>query len=163
VPEEPRSVRAQLPPQVEDLVASFRDPFTQIDFLRLIVDGGVLQPVLVDAATATRMVRPYTWLLDRVGAEGIKLTSAGYLPPVHVEAAVAELGVRAGPSVTARNWSGGTRVLRRWRRTWCWCAWARWSRTGTAPGRTGRPPTARCSPAPPCAPGRQPPDADRRP
>ena len=39
------------------------------------------------------MVYPYTWLLDRVGDEGIKLTSAGYLPPAHVEAAVAELGL----------------------------------------------------------------------
>jgi hypothetical protein len=45
------------------------------------------------------MVRPYAWLLDRVGAEGIKLTSAGYLPPVHVEAAVAELGL-------AEEWYG---------------------------------------------------------
>jgi hypothetical protein len=42
------------------------------------------------------MVRPYAWLLDRVGAEGIKLTSAGYLPPVHVEAAVAGLGLAEG-------------------------------------------------------------------
>jgi hypothetical protein len=99
VPEEFRSVRAQLPPQVEDLVAAFRDPFTQIEFLRLIVDGGVLEPVLVDAATAARMVRPYAWLLDRVGVDGIKLTSAGYLPPVHVEAAVAELGL-------AEEWVG---------------------------------------------------------
>lgn len=31
------------------------------------------------------LVRPYTWLLDRVGDDGIKLTGAGYLPPVHVE------------------------------------------------------------------------------
>jgi hypothetical protein len=99
VPEEFRSVRAQLPSQVEDLVAAFRDPFTQIEFLRLIVDGGVLEPVLVDAATAARMVRPYAWLLDRVGVDGIKLTSAGYLPPVHVEAAVAELGL-------AEEWYG---------------------------------------------------------
>ena len=45
----------------------------------------------VDAETVTRMVRPYSWLLDHVGAEGIKLTGAGYLPPVHVEAAVAAL------------------------------------------------------------------------
>ena len=37
------------------------------------------------------MVRPYSWLLDRVGTEGIKLTGAGYLPPVHVEAAMAAL------------------------------------------------------------------------
>ena len=46
----------------------------------------------MDAETAARMVRPYSWFLDRVGPEGIKLTSAGYLPPVHVAAAVAELG-----------------------------------------------------------------------
>jgi hypothetical protein len=39
------------------------------------------------------MVGPYAWLLDRVGDDGIKLTSAGYLPPLHVEAAVAELGL----------------------------------------------------------------------
>ena len=39
------------------------------------------------------MVHPYTWLLDCVGDDGIKLTSAGYLPPAHVEAAVAELSL----------------------------------------------------------------------
>jgi hypothetical protein len=39
------------------------------------------------------MIRPYTWLLDRVGDDGITLTAAGYLPPVHVEAAMAELGM----------------------------------------------------------------------
>jgi hypothetical protein len=99
VSDEFRSVRAELPLQVEELVAKFRSPFTQIEFLRLLVDGGVLEPVLVDAATATRMVHPYNWLLDRVGAEGIKLTSAGYLPPVHVEAIVAELGL-------AEEWIG---------------------------------------------------------
>ena len=49
------------------------------------------EPVLVDAETAVRMVRPYSWLLDHVGAEGIKLTGAGYLPPAHVEAATAAL------------------------------------------------------------------------
>jgi hypothetical protein len=39
------------------------------------------------------MVRPYTWLLERVGDDGIKLTGAGYLPPAHVEAAMTELGL----------------------------------------------------------------------
>jgi hypothetical protein len=53
-------------------------------------------PVQVDVATATRMVRPYVWLLDRVGSAGIKLTSAGYLPPAHVAAAFAELGMEEG-------------------------------------------------------------------
>jgi hypothetical protein len=50
-------------------------------------------PVQVDVAVATRMVRPYVWLLDRVGSAGIRLTSAGYLPPAHVAAAFAELGM----------------------------------------------------------------------
>jgi hypothetical protein len=89
------SVRDQLPPPVEELVSAFRSPITQIEFLYLIHEAGILRPVLVDAEVATRMVRPYAWLLDQVGAEGIKLTSAGYLPPVHVEAAVAELGLAA--------------------------------------------------------------------
>jgi hypothetical protein len=102
VPDEFRSVRAQLPPQVEDLVAAFRDPFTQIEFLRLIADSGILRPALVDAATAAQTVRPYVWLLDRVGVDGIKLTSAGYLPPAHVEAAVAELGL-AGEWIGSYN------------------------------------------------------------
>ena len=39
------------------------------------------------------MVRPYAWVLDRVGDEGIRLTGAGYLPPAHVEAAATELGL----------------------------------------------------------------------
>jgi len=33
----------------------------------------------------------YTWMLQRVGDDGIKLTQAGYLPPAHVEAAFGEL------------------------------------------------------------------------
>lgn len=45
------------------------------------------------------MVRPYAWLLDRVGDDGIRLTAAGYLPPAHVETAVAELGL-------LENWMG---------------------------------------------------------
>jgi hypothetical protein len=39
------------------------------------------------------------WFLDRVGTEGIKLTSAGYLPLPEVEAAVAELDL-------AEEWYG---------------------------------------------------------
>ena len=98
MPGEFRSVRAELPPQVEDLVARFRDPFTQIEFLRVLLDGKVAGPDAdnapsVDNATAAKMVHPYAWLLDRVGTKGIKLTSAGYLPPSHVEAIVAELGM----------------------------------------------------------------------
>jgi hypothetical protein len=59
----------------------------------LIRDARLDQPVLVDAETAARMVHPYAWLLNHVGDGGIKLTSAGYLPPVHVEAVMTELSL----------------------------------------------------------------------
>ena len=51
------------------------------------------ESVEVNVETAAAMTRRFTWLLSRVGDEGIKLTAAGYLPPVHVEAAMAELGM----------------------------------------------------------------------
>ena len=60
---------------------------------RLIDCADLAAPVLVEAAVAAAMVRPYSWLLDRVGDAGIKLTAAGYLPPADVEAAVSELGL----------------------------------------------------------------------
>ena len=84
-------MRAELPPEVVELVDAFRNPITQIEFLYLLHNAKILDPVLIDVETAARMVRPYSWFLDRVGPEGIKLTSAGYLPPPDVEAAVAEL------------------------------------------------------------------------
>lgn len=86
-------MRAELPAQVIELVDAFRNPLMQIEVLSLLHDAGLLEPVLVDAETAARMVRPYTWFLDRAGTEGIKLTSAGYLPPADVEALSAELGL----------------------------------------------------------------------
>ena len=49
----------------------------------------------VDPATAARMVRPYSWLLDRVGDDGIKLTDAGHLPPAEVAAVIDELNLDA--------------------------------------------------------------------
>ena len=59
----------------------------------MIAGAGLDEPIEIDADTAAQMVAPYTWLLNRVGADGIKLTSAGYLPPAEVEAAMAELGL----------------------------------------------------------------------
>lgn len=52
---------------------------------------GMQEPVLIDLDAATTAVRPYAWLIDRVGDDGIKLTTAGCLPPVHIEAAFTEL------------------------------------------------------------------------
>ncbi len=86
-------MREELPAQVVQLVDAFRNPLKQIELLYLLAEARILEPVLVDAETAARMVRPYAWFLDRAGSEGIKLTSAGYLPPPDVEAAAAELGL----------------------------------------------------------------------
>jgi hypothetical protein len=63
-----------------ELVDAFRSPITQIEFLYLLANAKILDPVRIDAGTAARMVQPYEWFLDRIGTEGIKLTSAGYLP-----------------------------------------------------------------------------------
>jgi hypothetical protein len=79
------------PEPVGELVTATGYPAARRELRRMLDAAGLDQPVLIDAETAARMVRPYSWLLDRVGADGIKLTGAGYLPPVHVEAAVAEL------------------------------------------------------------------------
>ncbi|MGI5129581.1 plasmid pRiA4b ORF-3 family protein [Pseudonocardia sp. CA-107938] len=42
---------------------------------------------------AAEAVRPFLWLLDRVGTDGITLTGAGYLPPAQVEAFADALGI----------------------------------------------------------------------
>jgi Plasmid pRiA4b ORF-3-like protein len=81
-----------LPEPVGELVAAIRYPAARRELRRMLDAACLDQPVLIDAKTAAQMVRPYSWLLDRVG-DGIKLTGAGYLPPAHVEAAVAELGL----------------------------------------------------------------------
>lgn len=74
-----------------------RDRLTQ-----LITAARLDVPITIDPETAKAMVQPYCWLLQRVGPNGIKLTKAGFLPPIHVKAAVDELGVD--------NWIGaGTR------------------------------------------------------
>lgn len=88
-----------LPGPVADLVGAVRTASERQLLLRLIGAASLDQPVLIEAASAARMVRPYSWLLDRVGDEGIKLTGAGYLPPAHVAAATAELGL-------GREWIG---------------------------------------------------------
>ncbi len=44
----------------------------------------------IEVATASRMVRPFTVLLDTIG-DGVKLTAAGYLPPAVVQTIFDEL------------------------------------------------------------------------
>ena len=82
-----------LPGPLGGLLLAIRSTTHRRLFQRMIVDADLDASVEIDADTAAQMVSPYRWLLDRVGDDGIKLTGAGYLPPVHVEAAMAELGL----------------------------------------------------------------------
>jgi hypothetical protein len=81
-----------IPEPLEELVGAIRAT-TERRQLRQLIGDALATPPRVDADSAARMVRPYSWLLDRVGADGITLTTAGYLPPAHVAAAVADLGL----------------------------------------------------------------------
>lgn len=87
---------ASLPPRLAELVSLIPGLRT---LRELLAAAGLTDAVEIDPATAARMVRPYAWLLNRVGTGGIRLTSAGYLPPVHVAAAFADLGL-------AEEWIG---------------------------------------------------------
>lgn len=53
---------------------------------------GMLAPVVVDVDTAARVIRPFAWLMETVGADGLALTSAGWMPPATVLAGMTELG-----------------------------------------------------------------------
>jgi Plasmid pRiA4b ORF-3-like protein len=68
------------PQPLSELVRAARTTAGKRELRQLMSEARLDQPVLVSAATASRMARPYTWLLDRVGDDGIKLTGAGYLP-----------------------------------------------------------------------------------
>ena len=94
-------------------LSAVRDGYARRE-LRWLIGAALAGPPDIDTVTAARMVRPYTWVLDRVGDEGIRLTGAGYLPPAHVEAAATELGL-------LEDWIGkGTGKARRCR--CCTCA-----------------------------------------
>jgi hypothetical protein len=95
----PARSAGRLPEPLADLVHAIKDSREQIRLRKLIDAAALDEPAVIDPDAAARMVRPYTWLLDRVGEDGITLTGAGYLPPAHVEAAVAELGM-------AEEWIG---------------------------------------------------------
>ncbi len=81
-----------LPGPLEELLSAVRDGYARRE-LRWLIGAALAGKPDIDTVTAARMVRPYTWVLDRVGDEGIRLTGAGYLPPAHVEAAATELGL----------------------------------------------------------------------
>ncbi|MGW9627205.1 plasmid pRiA4b ORF-3 family protein [Microbacterium sp. NPDC055521] len=52
-----------------------------------------LEPLEFDDETAARIVRPFTWLMEAVGPDGLALTAAGWMPPATVLAGMTELGL----------------------------------------------------------------------
>ncbi len=66
-------------------------PGPQVEFGQYLETAALDRPVLIEAAEAEETVRPYQWLLRRVGPTGIKLTAAGWLPPAVVSEAMREL------------------------------------------------------------------------
>lgn len=86
----------QVPRIVAELVRAVRTPSARRQLKRLVGEAELQQPVTINLDTAARMVRPYTWLLGRVGDEGIQLTDAGHLPPGEVAAVIGTLGLKTG-------------------------------------------------------------------
>jgi len=62
-----------------------------VGFRRLIGQARVGDPVLLNERAMGRMVAHVQWILRRVGADGIRLTKAGLLPPAVVVEASTEL------------------------------------------------------------------------
>ncbi len=77
--------------QVEGFLERLRGPDAYF-IAGLVAAAALDRPVLLDAGPVAAAVRPYTWLLTRVGEEGIALTPAGYLPPQVVTEALTALG-----------------------------------------------------------------------
>ncbi len=97
---------------VTGLIGAIRTPSARRQMERLIEDAELERPSQVDAATAARMVRPYTWLLNWVGPEGIRLTEAGHLPPAQVMEAICQLNLAADGHGRRENQVRGVRQLR---------------------------------------------------
>ncbi len=89
-------VMGTVPAPVSRLICAVRTPTARCQIQWLVTNARLDQAVQLDAPASARMVRPYSWLLDRTGTGGIRLTEAGHLPPAEVSAAVGELGLSTG-------------------------------------------------------------------
>lgn len=91
----PRIDLADVPGPVAELVLAVRTPSARRQMERLISDAELHRVAPVDPGTMARMVRPYRWLLERAGDDGIGLTDAGRLPPGEVAAVIDALDLGA--------------------------------------------------------------------
>ena len=97
---------------VTGLIDAIRTPSARRQMEQLTEDAELERPSQVDITTAARMVRPYTWLLNWVGPQGIRLTEAGHLPPAQVTEAMCELNLAADGHGRRENQVRGVRQLR---------------------------------------------------
>jgi hypothetical protein len=87
-----------MPAPVAELVLAVRTPSARRQMERLISEAELHRVSTVSIDTAARMARPYSWLLERVGDEGIRLTDAGHLTPGEVAAVIDALGLAGSSS-----------------------------------------------------------------
>jgi hypothetical protein len=83
--------RSAEPVSLLDELTKRMPPGLQREFRSFLYATNIQKAIVIDAAVAERMVAPYLWLLRRVGADGLQLTSAGWLPPVVVSDAMRDL------------------------------------------------------------------------
>jgi hypothetical protein len=95
----------EVPGPVAQLLLSIGTPSARRQMERLISEAELHRTNTVGIATMARMVWPYSWLLDRVGDDGIKLTDAGHLPPAEVTTVIEDLNLAAEgvPEVSREN------------------------------------------------------------
>ena len=75
---------------LNDLTRRIIDPL-RVEFRSWLSRSEVEATLPISAADAAEMVRPYIWLLNRIGSDGIRLTQAGYMPPKVVSDLMREL------------------------------------------------------------------------
>ncbi len=76
-----------------DLVARLR-PGDGAGLRGLVAERNLIDTERPDDETLARMVRPFSWLLDAVGPNGLTLTQAGWMPPAVVLDGMTTLGWR---------------------------------------------------------------------
>ncbi|HLS15104.1 MAG TPA: plasmid pRiA4b ORF-3 family protein [Beutenbergiaceae bacterium] len=91
-----RAVTAPVPELDDDLATAVAEAEARGSMLltRMVRLARLDQRIDPDREACAAMMDPITWFLQRVGAEGLTLTSAGYLRPVDVQAVAERLNLR---------------------------------------------------------------------
>ncbi|MDN3310979.1 plasmid pRiA4b ORF-3 family protein [Microbacterium oryzae] len=74
------------------MFASNLPPAIRSELRQHLYRTAVLTPIEIDEETAARIIRPFAWLIEAVGADGLDLTTAGWLPPSVVLDGMTRLG-----------------------------------------------------------------------